>query len=75
LRLEKSLAAKDGRAFGSLRKEDIIEFLHTHGIFVSKDAVALDQPIKKAGEYAVPISLHPEVSATLTIAVLLSPQS
>lgn len=75
LHLEKSLTAEGGEAFGSLRKENIIDFLRENGIELSKNAIELDRPIKKAGEYAVLISLHPEISATLKIAVLLSPRS
>ena len=73
--MEKSLPAEGEKAFGSLRKEEIVDFLRVHKISISKEAIKLDQPIKKAGEYAVPIDLHPEISAILKITVLLSPQS
>lgn len=64
-----------GTVFGSIRKEDIAEYLGSNGIEALKEAIELPQPIKKIGDYTVPISLHPDVSVTLKISVTPPPQS
>ncbi len=74
LELTKTLKAEKERAFGSVRKEDIIDLLRSHNIQVSKEAIKLNQPIKEAGKYTIPILLHTEISANLSIIVTLSQQ-
>lgn len=67
-------SGKDGGIFGSIRNENIAEFLKSHGIEVPKTAISLEQPIKKDGNYAVHIFLNPEITATLRLIVALSQQ-
>jgi large subunit ribosomal protein L9 len=62
-------ASDDGRLYGSVTSQDVVEFLDKHGIAVEKRRVGLDEPIKALGEYRVPIRLHHEVTATLTVTV------
>ena len=62
-------ASEDGRLYGSVTGQDIVEFLGRHQTPVEKRRVLLDEPIKALGEYQVPIRLHHDVTATLRIVV------
>jgi large subunit ribosomal protein L9 len=62
-------ASDDGRLYGSVSAQDVVEFLERHAIPVEKRRVLLDEPIKALGEYRVPVKLHPEVTAELLVHV------
>ena len=62
-------ASDEGRLFGSVGRADIAAFLAQHGIDVEKRRIALDEPIKTLGEFAVPIRLHGDVTAALKVSV------
>jgi len=67
---ERRQASEEGKLFGSVTAQDIVEFLERHGIKVERRRVALDEPIKALGETAVPIRLHNDVAAQLKITVV-----
>lgn len=62
-------ASEDGRLYGSVSAQDVVEFLERNQIPVEKRRVLLEEPIKTLGEYRVPIRVHHEVTATLTVNV------
>jgi len=62
-------ASEDGRLFGSVSAQDVVEFLERQRIPVEKRRVLLEVPIKALGEYQVPIRLHHDVTATLRVTV------
>lgn len=62
-------ASDDGRLYGSVSAQDVVEFLETHKVPVEKRRVQLDEPIKAVGDYKVPVRLHGDVTATLTVSV------
>ena len=62
-------ASEDGRLFGSVSAQDVVEFLERQRIPVQKRRVLLEDPIKALGEYQIPIRLHHDVTATLRVAV------
>jgi large subunit ribosomal protein L9 len=62
-------ASDDGRLYGSVSAQDVVEFLGRHQVPVEKRRVQLDEPIKAVGDYKVPIRLHGDVTATLTVSV------
>jgi large subunit ribosomal protein L9 len=62
-------ASEDGRLFGSVTAQDIVEFLGKNQLPVEKRRVQLEEPIKALGEYEVPIRLHQDVAATLKVSV------
>ena len=62
-------ASDEGRLFGSVGRADIAAFLAQHGIDVEKRRIALDEPIKTLGEFAVTIRLHGDVTAALKVSV------
>ena len=62
-------ASEDGRLFGSVSAQDIVQFLEQHRIPLEKRRVGLEDPIKAIGDYQVPIRLPHEVTATLAVTV------
>ena len=64
-------AEKDGTIFGSVNKEQILKALREHAILTNESVeILLDHPIKKVGEYAVPIDLKQGIKAHLKIIVV-----
>lgn len=66
---ERRQASEDGKLFGSVTAQDIVEFLAQHGIRVERKRVVLEEPIKALGDFSAGIRLHPEVTAQLKIRV------
>ena len=62
-------ASEDGRLYGSVSPQDVVEFLERHKISVEKRRVAMDEPIKAVGDYKVLVRLHGDVTAALTVTV------
>ncbi len=67
---ERRQASEEGKLFGSVTAQDIVEFLAASGVTVERRRVLLDEPIKALGETTVPIRLHPEVTAQLRVVVV-----
>jgi len=64
-------AGVDGRLFGSVTNFDIVEALGKQGIEIERSQVRMPQgPLKQVGEFPIPISLHTDVIATITVSVL-----
>ena len=63
-------AGVDGRLFGSVGSNDVVEALAAQGIEAAKTEVRLPNgPLKVVGEHQVTLALHTDVIATLTVAV------
>ncbi|MBI4676923.1 MAG: 50S ribosomal protein L9 [Elusimicrobia bacterium] len=60
----------EGKLYGSVGKSDIVKSLKTCGFDVDKAAVALDEAIKKTGEYEVELKFRPGVSAKIKVSVV-----
>jgi large subunit ribosomal protein L9 len=64
-------AGVDGRLFGSVTTGDISDALKAQGFDVAKSEVRLPNgPLKAVGEASVDLSLHTDVTATITISVV-----
>jgi large subunit ribosomal protein L9 len=64
-------AGVDGRLFGSVTNYDIVEALQKQGHEVERAQVRMPQgPLKQVGDYPLQVSLHTDVTATITISVL-----
>ena len=63
-------AGKDGKLFGSVTSKDIEEGLAGQGFTIDRKKIHLAQPIKALGTVAVPIKLHRDVTATVSIEVV-----
>jgi large subunit ribosomal protein L9 len=69
-----SLAALPGegaraRLFGSVTSQDIIQALASQGLTVDRKKVLLAEPIKTLGVHRVPVRLHADVTAEVTVTV------
>jgi large subunit ribosomal protein L9 len=67
-------AGETGMLYGSVTARDIAELLGTQGFNLGKSQVDIMNPIKTLGLHAVPVSLHPEVSVSITVNVARSQQ-
>jgi large subunit ribosomal protein L9 len=67
---ERRQASDEGKLFGSVTAQDLVDFLGTRGVTVERRRIVLDEPIKALGETTVPIRLHPEVTAQLRVNVV-----
>jgi len=56
--------------FGSVTSQDIADLIAGKGIEVDKRRIVLDEPIKTLGTHAVPIKLHKDVTAHVSIEVV-----
>jgi large subunit ribosomal protein L9 len=63
-------AGENDQLFGSVTSKDIAEALETQGYTIERRKIALDEPIKTLGEFKVPIRLHREVTAEITVHVV-----
>jgi large subunit ribosomal protein L9 len=67
---ERRQASEEGKLFGSVTSQDLVDFLEGHGIKIERRRVHLDEPIKTLGETMVPIRLHADVTAQLKVSVV-----
>jgi large subunit ribosomal protein L9 len=63
-------ASEEGKLFGSVTTQDMVEFLDRQGVKIERKRLHLEEPIKSLGETSVSIRLHPEVTATLKVSVV-----
>ncbi len=63
-------SGEGGRLFGSITSKQIAEELHKkHNIKIDKRKIELDDAIRALGVTKVPVKLHTEVTATLSVHV------
>jgi large subunit ribosomal protein L9 len=62
-------AAEGGQLYGSVSPRDIATLVIDKGFRIDRNQITLNTPIKTIGMHKVPISLHPEVVVTITLAV------
>jgi len=62
-------AGEEGRLFGSVTAIQIAELIGEKGIEIDRRKIELAEPIKEVGEHIVPIRLHREVIARVSLKV------
>jgi large subunit ribosomal protein L9 len=62
-------AAEGGQLYGSVSPRDLAALVSAQGFAVGRAQIALNTPIKAIGLHKVPITLHPEVEATINVTV------
>lgn len=65
-------ASEAGHLYGSVSARDIADAVTAKGVTINKNQVRMDQAYKILGLYPVKVSLHPEVSVTVTINIARS---
>lgn len=62
-------AGENDQLFGSVTAKDIAEALEKQNFTVDRRKIQLQDPIKQIGEFKVPVRLHKEVVAEVTVQV------
>lgn len=71
--VEITLRAKAGendQLFGSVTSKDIADALEAQKYNIERRKIQLDEPIKQLGDHKVPIRLHKDVTAEITVHVV-----
>ena len=67
----KMKTGEGGKSFGSISSKEIAEATKVQtGLTVEKNKIHLNESIKALGTYEVPVKLHPQLTATLTVQVI-----
>lgn len=66
----KAKAGEEGKLFGSVTSMDIAEAVKAQGVTIDKRRIVLEEPIKRLGDFAVPVKLHADVVAELKVSVV-----
>ncbi|NUO18759.1 50S ribosomal protein L9 [bacterium] len=71
LRLLKAVqVGEEDRMFGAVTSSDIAELIKERGFEIDRRKIQLNEPIKHLGEFNIPVKLHREVVATVTVDVV-----
>ncbi len=62
-------AGEQDQLFGSVTAKDIAEALEKQNYTIERRKIQMVEPIKQLGEFKVPIRLHREVTAEITVVV------
>ena len=62
-------AGENDQLFGSVTSKDVADALAAKGYTVDRRKIQLDEPIKQLGEFKIPVKLHKEVTAEVTLQV------
>jgi large subunit ribosomal protein L9 len=62
-------SGEEDKLFGSVTSKDIAEALSKQGVEIDKRKINLEEPIKRLGTYSVPIKIHHDISANVTVEV------
>jgi len=63
-------AGENEQLFGSVTSKDVADALAAKGFTIDRRKIQLDEPIKQLGEFKVPVKLHKEVTAEVTVVVV-----
>ena len=63
-------AGENGLLYGSVTSSEIAELLAAQGVAVDRRKIRLDDPIKQVGTFTVPVRLHRQVTADVSLQVL-----
>jgi large subunit ribosomal protein L9 len=61
---------EEDKIYGSVSISDIAQALEEAGVEIERKLIKLDEPIKSLGEFQVPVKVHADVTAELTIQVI-----
>jgi large subunit ribosomal protein L9 len=66
----KRKSGEQGALYGSVTSMDVAEALKDKGYEIDRHRIHLREPLKRLGEYTVPVRLHREVTIDLQVKVL-----
>ena len=62
-------AGENDQLFGSVTSKDVADALAVKDFTIDRRKIQLDEPIKQLGEFKVPVKLHKDVTAEVTVVV------
>ena len=65
----KKKMGEGGKMFGSVTAQEISDLLKANGIEIDRRKIQMQEPIKKAGEFTIPVKLHPEITGQIKLIV------
>jgi len=65
----KQKSGENDQLFGSVTSKDVADALAAKGFTIDRRKIQLDEPIKSLGEFKVPVKLHKDVTAEVTVVV------
>ncbi len=66
----KQKAGENDQLFGSVTAKDVADALAAQNYTIDRRKIQLDEPIKQLGEFKVPVRLHRDVTAEITVQVV-----
>ena len=64
-------AGDEGKLFGSVGAQDIVDAMSTNGVTVERSEIRMgDGPIRQLGEYAIEVRVHPDVATSVAVNVV-----
>lgn len=66
----KAKVGEEGKLFGSVTSMDIAEAAAAKGVKIDKRKIVLEEPIKRTGDFTIPVKLHSDVTADLKVSVI-----
>ena len=63
-------AGEEGQLFGSVTAKDVAEALERQNYNIDRKKIQLEDNIRQVGEYKVPVRLHRDVTAEVTVNVV-----
>jgi large subunit ribosomal protein L9 len=67
-------AGDEGQLFGSVTSKDIAEALEKQNYHIDRRKIHLEDHIKMIGDYKVPVRLHRDVTAEISVSVVAEEQ-
>jgi large subunit ribosomal protein L9 len=65
-----SKAADNGRLFGGVTPQDVVDAVKVAGMVIERKQVEIKEPIKEIGAYVIGIRVHSDVLADINVAVV-----
>ena len=62
-------AGENDQLFGSVTAKDVADALAAKNFTIDRRKIQLDEPIKQLGEFKVPVRVHKDVTAEVTVVV------
>ena len=63
-------AGENDQLFGSVTSKDVAEALAQKNYTIDRRKIQLEEPIKQLGEFKIPVRLHRDVTAEVTVQVV-----
>lgn len=65
----KQKAGENDQLFGSVTSKDVADALAAKNFTIDRRKIQLEEPIKQLGEFKIPVKLHKDVTAEITVVV------